>query len=200
MESIRNSRLWKTAYYFGDRPNFRVDLFEDIRTLEREAAATSRRGFVGPIRPLVPAFRFDGSSDTGEGMRIAPLFPRVRFYDYTKSFKRMVDFLADRPKNYSLTFSHSGLNRSACLEVLRRRGNVAVVFSTPPGNDLPTTWEGFEVVNGDLFDARFLDPRGVVVGLSFKSASNRVNALRKAGSFVVEDPRYPLPTRTPVAA
>ena len=39
-------------------------------------------------------------------------------------------------------------------------GNVAVVFR----NQLPKTWKGYEVVNGDSNDLRFLD-KGVVVGL-----------------------------------
>ena len=68
------------------------------------------------------------------------------------------------PSNYSLTFSRSETNEAQCLEVLNRGGNVAVVFR----KELPTHWNGFPVINGDENDLRFLDPKGVVVGLKAK--------------------------------
>jgi hypothetical protein len=42
-------------------------------------------------------------------------------------------------------------------------GNVAVVF-----DELPKTYLGYEVINGDDTDLRFLDKKGVVVGLKAK--------------------------------
>ena len=69
------------------------------------------------------------------------------------------------PSNYSLTFSRSETNETQCLEVLKRGGNVAVVFRSKA---LPTHWNGFKVINGDENDLRFLDPKGVVVGLTAK--------------------------------
>ena len=41
--------------------------------------------------------------------------------------------------------------------------NVAVVF-----DDIPATWLGLEVINGDEHDLRFLDGVGVIVGLKAK--------------------------------
>jgi hypothetical protein len=77
----------------------------------------------------------------------------------------MVSFLDGKlPSNYRLTFSRSETNETQCLEVLSRGGNVAVVFR----NELPTHWKGFPVINGDENDLRFLDPKGVVVGLKAK--------------------------------
>ena len=69
------------------------------------------------------------------------------------------------PKNYNLTFSRSETNENDCISILKRGGNVAVVFR---GKALPTHWQGFPVINGDENDLRFLDPKGVVVGLSAK--------------------------------
>jgi len=40
---------------------------------------------------------------------------------------------------------------------------VAVVFS-----ELPKTYKGREVIDGDLTDLRFLDPIGCIVGLKAK--------------------------------
>ena len=48
-------------------------------------------------------------------------------------------------------------------------GNVAVVFR----NQLPKTWNGYEVVNGDESDLRFLDKKGVVVGLIEKGMAKK---------------------------
>ena len=54
------------------------------------------------------------------------------------------------------------------MEVLAKRGNVAVVFDTKVGHPLPRRYLGARVIDGDLHDLRFLDPRGVVVGLRAK--------------------------------
>jgi hypothetical protein len=54
--------------------------------------------------------------------------------------------------------------------------NVAVVFDLPP-----TEWRGLEVVNGDLHDFRYLDRKGVVVGLKAKG-----KARKDTSGFVVQ--------------
>ena len=101
-----------------------------------------------------------------EGMyrNLFEVFPLVQFVDYTKNPHRMAKQAkgAHWPSNYYLTFSHAGAsNLEACREVLAAGGNVAVVF----GENLPATFLGAEVINGDEHDLRHLDPRGVVVGL-----------------------------------
>ena len=68
-----------------------------------------------------------------------------------------------------MTFSRSEHNDSLCDMVLQMGGNVAVVFR----NQLPKTWKGFEVVNGDENDLRFLDKKGVVVGLIEKGLAKK---------------------------
>jgi len=68
-----------------------------------------------------------------------------------------------------LTFSRSETNDKLCEMVLEMGGNVAVVFR----NELPATWNGYEVVNGDENDLRFLDKKGVVVGLIEKGMAKK---------------------------
>jgi hypothetical protein len=68
-----------------------------------------------------------------------------------------------------LTFSRSESNDKIAKLVLEMGGNVAVVFR----NQLPQTWNGFEVVNGDETDLRFLDKKGVVVGLIEKGRAKK---------------------------
>ena len=89
----------------------------------------------------------------------------VLHYNYTKIKKRALKFSAGLyPKNYHLTFSQNEQNQVDSLEVLKRGGNIAVVFR----NELPEYYKGFKVVNGDQHDLRFKDPLNVVVGLKAK--------------------------------
>ena len=104
-------------------------------------------------------------------------FYAIQFYDYTKSFKRMCafldkPFLKDEPKfpsNYHLTFSRSEHNDKQCQLDLAMGGYVAVVLRIL----LAITWQVYEVVNGDETDLRFLDKRGVVVGLIEKGMAKK---------------------------
>ena len=111
-----------------------------------------------------------------DGVTIFEKHGKTQFYDYTKSFKRMCNFLGKPflkgeafPSNYHLTFSRSEHNDEKCKMVLAMGGNVAVVFR----NQLPKTWKGYEVINGDENDLRFLDKQGVVVGLIEKGMAKK---------------------------
>lgn len=103
---------------------------------------------------------------------MASEFPDVQFYDYTKlpgSWKRT-------RVNYHLTFSHSGDNMESCVAALAHGVNVAVVFR----GELPETWNGYRVINGDESDLRFLDDVGVIVGLKAKGTARKM----EAGGFI----------------
>ena len=77
----------------------------------------------------------------------------------------MIDFLeCTFPANYHLTFSVDANRSDKAIDVLKRGGNVAAVFWP----ELPETWWGFPVINGDTHDARFLDPAGIIIGLLAK--------------------------------
>lgn len=131
------------------RPNGATDLaYESIRFVVSPTLAGKLAKMAG--RPIEPGIH-----------TILSLFPFVQFLDYTKNPNRMRRAL---PANYDLTFSRSESNESDCLDVLRSGRNVAIVFA----DGLPATWNGFPVINGDIHDLRFLDPKGVVVGLSPK--------------------------------
>ena len=154
--SVQQARTAKTIFYVKDRETFLATLKENVASVIRKAKA----------KRMHPVIRLNGTSDIGwERYSVIQAFKTTRFYDYTKSFARMLAFLDGKlPSNYSLTFSRSEANETQCLEVLKRGGNVAVVFR----KSLPTHWNGFPVINGDENDLRFLDPKGVVVGLTAK--------------------------------
>jgi hypothetical protein len=154
--SVQKARIAKTAHYVKDRQAFLATLTENVASVIRKAKS----------KRMHPVIRLNGTSDISwERYTVIQAFKTTRFYDYTKNADRMFAFLDGKlPSNYSLTFSRSEANESQCLEVLKRGGNVAVVFRKA----LPTHWNGFPVINGDENDLRFLDPKGVVVGLTAK--------------------------------
>jgi hypothetical protein len=97
-------------------------------------------------------------------------FPKVMFYDYTKSPQRMTSVFEKRlPKNYKLCFSRSETNGKLSVPIIRSKGKVAIVFR----GGLPAKRHGFKVVDGDIDDLRFLGPKGCVVGLKQKGRARK---------------------------
>lgn len=118
------------------------------------------------------AFRFNVFSDlTAE--RLFPwafeMFPDAKFYDYTKRW--------DRPTSDTYHLTYSVTERTTDAQIAERVGAGANVAMAVRGfgrkQPLPTTWQGFDVVDGDETDYRFLDPRGVVVMLRAKGTLGR---------------------------
>ena len=108
------------------------------------------------------------------------MYPNVQFYDYTKNYLRFDKVL---PTNYHLTFSRSETNDIKAMELLNRGFNVAMVF-----DKLPTTYKGFEVINADNDDLRFLDKQNVVCGLKYKKMTGKGadNKIAFTSGFVIE--------------
>lgn len=175
--SITRARNARTRMFFERRADFNKRFIRSVANVEIHARETGR----------LPAVRPNGTSDlpwetmpVAGAQTIMDLYPNVQFYDYTKSARRaLANARGQHPSNYHLTFSRSEVNEHECLAVLAAGGNVAVVFA---GGILPATWHGYKVVNGDKHDLRFLDPRGVVVGLTAKGPL----AKRDTSGFVVQ--------------
>lgn len=171
MNSIQNSRIAKTKLFFNQQFDFLTKLSKEISSSIKSA---TKKG-------MKSAFRLNLTSDIAwesvflnedQPKSIFDKFSSTQFYDYTKSFKRMAQYLGkdkEFPSNYHLTFSLSETNQKLGEMILEMGGNVAVVFR----NQLPKTWKGFEVVNGDDNDLRFLDKQGVVVGLIEKGMAKK---------------------------
>jgi hypothetical protein len=171
MNSIQNSRIAKTKLFFNQQFDFLAKLSKEISSSIKSA---TKKG-------MKSAFRLNLTSDIAwesvflnedQPKSIFDKFSSTQFYDYTKSFKRMAQYLGKHkefPSNYHLTFSLSETNQKLGEMVLEMGGNVAVVFR----NQLPKTWKGYEVVNGDENDLRFLDKQGVVVGLIEKGMAKK---------------------------
>lgn len=160
------ARLRKSRWLIEDPKSFKAKLEIDIRQLALDA----------DLAGYIPAVRLNGTSDIRWEIVAPELLELceklgVKIYDYTKNPARAIS------QPYHLTFSRSECNESKCLEVLASGQNVAVVFR----KDLPATWNGYAVINGDENDLRFLDPAGVVVGLKAKG-----QAKKDRSGFVVD--------------
>ena len=153
---IQKARIRKTQYFFNNRAEFVADLVNDIKKAIRFA---ERKG-------LTPVFRLNGTSDLSWekydvvlGFNIFELFPNVQFYDYTKVLGRKV---AQYP-NYHLTFSKADGNDADVAEALLQGMSVVAVYDKIP--------EG--VPSADETDLRFLDPKGIMLGLKAKGRAKK---------------------------
>jgi hypothetical protein len=166
--TIQEARKRKSRDFVADKVAFARKLVGEIGKFVTHA---EKRG-------LVPCVRLNGTSDIVwerilvDGKSIMGHFPNVIFYDYTKIAGRK-----ELPSNYSLTFSLAENNDSKACIALNNGTNVAVVFNTKKGKPLPATYpiggQTFQVIDGDETDLRFLDPKGVIVGLRAKGRAKK---------------------------
>ena len=157
---IQQARIRKTKMFFENREAFLAILEDDIRKAIKQA---EKKG-------LIPVFRLNGTSDIAwEKYGIIQKFPNVQFYDYTKILGRKVNGLA----NYQLTFSAADGNDLDVRRAIKEGYNIATVFGIKKSQPMPETYEGMPVFNGDDSDLRFLDPKGVVVGLYAKGKAKK---------------------------
>lgn len=157
MKCVNRARARKTHMFLKQFNMFKKFLIQDIEALIVRA---EHKGFM-------PCVRLNGTSDIdieetfGD---ILEMFPQVQFYDYTKVWTRT----ATAP-NYHLTYSRSETTLEEDIKDYVSEGrNVAVVF-----DKVPETWIGQTVVVGDDTDLRFLDPKGVIVGLTAKGKAKK---------------------------
>jgi len=148
--TIQRARIRKTVQYFEARDQFLADLEADIR---KGIKMAERLG-------LKPAFRLNGTSDLSvEKWGIIEKFPTVQFYDYTKVLGRKVSHLP----NYHLTFSKADGNDADVQKALAQGLSVVAVYDKIPAG----------VPSADETDLRFLDPRGVMLGLKAKGRAKK---------------------------
>ena len=157
--SVQESRIRKTHFFWFAKFQFLRQLVAEIEAAKRKAA---RKGLTLAVRLNLTSDVIWETIEDEDGKTIFQHFPGTVFYDYTKSRKRMENFLTGNfPRNYSLTFSRSESNEREVKKISEAGGNVAIVFR----GKLPNEWNGKRVISGDESDARFTDPKNVIVGL-----------------------------------
>ncbi len=159
---IHDARARKTAEYLADPARYIAGLEMEVWRLEKRAA---EHGFRLAVR----------TGGTHEDDRIAPalapLFPKVKFYNYKKRPRAWEQEL----KNYRITMSRSETNEKHCLEALDNGINVAALIDIPKAAPIPARYWGFRTIDGDAHDLRFLDARPRVVILRAKGLARLDN-------------------------
>ena len=163
--NVQLSRINKSKFWGYDRSNFYIQLANELLRIHDKAI---KKG-------IKIAIRLNGTSDIDHlgllqrysGIDFLDSFYNdLLFYDYTKNYNHINKY---KGTNYKITFSRSETNENDAYRILMDGGNVAIVFK----DQLPDTWNGFEVINGDKTDLRYFDPANVVVGLLAKGEAKK---------------------------
>ena len=189
MSNVIKGRTNKTEFFLANRQGFLNMLFIEIAQLELKHKLEKTKF----------AIRLNVTSDISwenfkleaTGKNIFESFPNVIFYDYTKNYLR---FKKELPKNYSLTFSRSETNDKIAMELLKTGINVAMVF-----DKIPTEYKGYKVIDGDISDTRFLDDKGIIVGLKYKKLTGKGvdnnEAFKSGFAIKLKSPSFNVPVK-----
>lgn len=169
-ERITPARIKKTKLLFENKDYFMQMLIAEIE--KKQIQAYQKGNYFAVRLNCTSDLRLDKLVYNGQN--ILDIFSNVQFYDYTKNPKNIE--LVKKYTNFHLTFSYSGFNWNDCKKALDNNVNVAVVFDSP---NLPKTFNGYEVINGDETDYRPSDKKGVIVGLKFKKPSTCYDDMHK---------------------
>lgn len=161
--NVQQARIKKTRLWAEDRLSFYQKLSSDLLKVQAKAQKENKQ----------IAVRLNGTSDI-DHLDLLKRYTGIDwltsnyliFYDYTKN-PNIIKKYAGTP--YKLTFSRSECNDVEAMNVLSNGGNVAMVFS----DELPETYKGYKVINGDDTDLRYYDPYNVVVGLKAKGKAKK---------------------------
>lgn len=154
MEPAQRAMHERTELYFNDHNTFMMMLKGEIAFKLYEAKKQGKK----------LAIRLNGTSDMNF-KEIYETFKEVQFYEYTKSPK--IAKMYHKLENVHYTFSRSEETKLIDIFDLLTNGiNVAIVFDDK--KPMPTTWNGYRVIDGDKHDRRFEDPTGVIIGLKLK--------------------------------
>ena len=172
MTGVQMSRLRKTLFMLQFWDDFKAML---LREIEKHAKYCAKHGYKCAVR-------LNGTTDIRWELKIWDDMVRlhhsfgVHFYDYTKIANRLVP----DSSVYDLTFSYSGVEKyQRHVDTARAMGmRLAVVFRYR--TQIPKTFLGMDVVDGDDSDLRFLEPHGVVSALYAKG-----KAVHDQSGFVV---------------
>lgn len=172
-KSVNAARLAKTEQYLQDKPAFIRALSYEIMKQYNKAKKTGEQ----------IAIRLNGTSDIDfvyllqkyAGLDISTLAPVVYFYDYTKILQKAIRY--QNHPNYTVTFSRSESNQAETETAIKLGINVAAVFS----GELPQTYLGAPVIDGDKSDILMIYNKGAVLGLKAKG-----RAKKDTSGFVIQ--------------
>lgn len=175
IKSVIEARKKRTHFFLEDQEGFMKQLVKEIE----KGSKKHGKDF---------SVRLNGTSDipfedipVNGKKNIFEVFPYIQFYDYTKRFNRLKKNI---PSNYYLIFSRNEVNGDRCKQALDKGFNVAIVF-----DKLPNKLYGYEVVDGDKHDLRYIEDGPKVIGLKYKPLTGKgakpKNIRAKQSGFVL---------------
>ena len=174
---VKNARLERSKMFYENNDLFLKDIEREIKNHIKYSAKKN----------LIPVVRMNGTTDLNF-FNIVRKFPNIIFYEYTKNIEMALN--PEKPENLHYTFSYSGTNFLDCLKALENNINVAMVFER--NLKKPLTLLGYELIDGNNHDLRFLDDKGKIVALDFKammpkSATEKIPSLKRFGFLIGKD-------------
>ena len=165
--NVIQSRVNKTEYYLHDKEKFILQLASELVKINKKAATETNQTLI----------RLNGTSDLDFVYLLKKYanfdisnYRNLHFYDYTKILGKVKKYIDH--KNYTLTFSRAENNELEAIQALEIGANVAAVFS----GDLPKTYKGYTVVDGDKTDQEMIAFKGVILGLKAKGKARKDNS------------------------
>lgn len=173
---IHKSRINRAKLYIEDRKTFWELLEPELHMVDRKA---KKLGVEVAFRPNI----FSDQNWYKTLPNLFSTFPHWNFYSYTKVRGKVRQYMnGDLPDNYHVTYSWSERAKPDEVKSYLKEGiNVAVPFydKVEMKGVIPSEWNGYQVIDGDESDLRFLDPKGVIVGLKVKLPKSKAKALKR---------------------
>jgi hypothetical protein len=180
--SVQTARMHKTERFLNDKQKFAEDLYIELIKLNNKAKKLGEQ----------IAIRLNGTSDLDFvgiinrrcNVNILDELTNLVFYDYTKILGKVKKY-KEYSNRYKITFSKSEENMDECVEALSIGSPVSVVFNRQKGQELPTEWNGYKVIDGDKADDLMLDNDGAyIIGLRFKGSKKDMQQAIESGFAV----------------
>jgi len=164
--SIQQARQNRTEFYLSDKKQFCEQIAKELQALNNKAKKQGAK----------IAIRLNGTSDLDFiaiiknqiGLDILEAFQNLEFYDYTKILGKVKKYAGTR---YKLTFSRAENNEAEAKQALLYGVPVSVVFHHK--KDLPKTYLGAPVIDGDKADDLMLEAGAVILGLKAKGRAKK---------------------------
>lgn len=151
--SVQQARLNKANFFVNYKDLFINKLYNELDSVNKKGPSAVRLNVISDV---------DWELEFSKVGKSLKDFSNIIFYGYTKDHLRIEN---NTLPNQHLTFSFSGYNWIWCEKFLKeKKANIAIVFK----NGIPLTYKGFKVIDGDKSDERFLDEKGVIIGLKYK--------------------------------
>ena len=163
--NVQQARINKTNYYLFDKQKFMDQLAKEINKIALKSTITNEK-FALRLNTLSDVdFVYQLKKYADLDLLNDDTYKNIIVYDYTAIIGKVKKYLGTR---YHLTLSRKEDNEQDVMEALEMGGNVAIVFK-----ELPKTYKGYTVVDGDKTDLEMTKYKNVVLGLKAKGDAKK---------------------------